>query len=120
MFCFNTKIIAMSLHTAARIGKTFYDICLKLRRLVMQKLLLIFWRFGKSDLRQLLFALRHPDRPLWLLPATIGLLLYALSPLNVAIPMVGVVDEVVLVPMVLHFLLKLLPRHLQQSGMAHR
>jgi uncharacterized membrane protein YkvA (DUF1232 family) len=37
------------------------------------------------------------------------LALYALSPLNFAIPLLGVVDDMILVPLVLHGLLKLLP-----------
>ena len=75
----------------------------------MKKLLLVLWRFSRADLRLLWFALRHPMRPGWLLPATIGLVLYALSPLNFAIPLLGLVDDLVLVPLALHWLLKLLP-----------
>nr|WP_085940178.1 hypothetical protein [Noviherbaspirillum massiliense] len=64
---------------------------------------------SKEDLRLLWFALKHKDRPRWLLPAAIGLALYALSPFNVALPLLGVIDDMVLVPLALHFLLKLLP-----------
>ena len=68
------------------------------------------WRVGGRDLRFLWFALRHPERPLWLWPATLLLGWYALEPLNFMIPVLGLVDDLVLLPLVLHSLLKLLPR----------
>ena len=67
------------------------------------------WRLGGRDLRVLWFALQHPDRPVWLWPAALLLLLYAIEPLNFAIPLLGAVDDLVLLPMMLHALLKLLP-----------
>jgi uncharacterized membrane protein YkvA (DUF1232 family) len=67
---------------------------------------------SKSDLRLLWFALKRADRPGWLMPATIGLALYAIAPFNLAIPVLGVVDDLVLVPLALHFLLKMLPSDL--------
>lgn len=78
----------------------------------MKKLLLILWRMSKVDLRLWLFALRHPDRPAWLLPASLLLVLYAIDPFNFAVPVLGAVDDIVLVPLVLHYLLKLLPPRL--------
>jgi len=30
--------------------------------------LLRFWRLGANDLRLIWYALRHPERPIWLLP----------------------------------------------------
>jgi uncharacterized membrane protein YkvA (DUF1232 family) len=75
------------------------------------------WRLGALDLRVLWFALRHPHRPVWLWPAAIVLALYALEPLNFAIPAFGVVDDLVLVPLVLHLLVKFLPLDIRlQSG----
>lgn len=76
----------------------------------MRKLLLILWRMSKADLRLLWFALRHPSRPAWLLPATLLLFVYAIAPFNFVLPLIGVVDDMVLVPLALHFLLMLLPR----------
>ncbi|MVC24880.1 hypothetical protein D6V10_20935, partial [Vibrio cholerae] len=67
--------------------------------------LLKLLRFVAKDLRLLLFALRHTRRPFWLAPAVIVLGLYALDPVNFAIPFVGAVDDFVLIPLVLHFLL---------------
>jgi len=67
-------------------------------------------RLVAKDMRLVFFALRHPRRPFWLLPALVLLGLYALDPVNFEVPFVGVVDDLVLVPLVLHFVvLKLLP-----------
>ena len=73
--------------------------------------LLFFWRVGRRDLRVLWLALRHPDRPRWLVPAAALLGVFALDPANVAIPFLGVVDELVVLPMLLHALVGLLPAH---------
>jgi uncharacterized membrane protein YkvA (DUF1232 family) len=67
------------------------------------------WRIGATDLRLLWFALRHPSRPVWLLPLVAILTVYALDPLNFAIPLLGVVDDLVAIPLLLHVLLKFLP-----------
>ena len=73
------------------------------------KRMLLFWRTARQDLRLLWFALRHPDRPAWLLPITGLLAFFAVEPLNFAIPLVGVIDDFVLLPIVLHMLLGFLP-----------
>lgn len=75
----------------------------------MKRLLLILWRTSKVDLRLAWFALRHPARPIWLLPALGLLALYAISPFSYVVPLLGVVDDLVVVPLALHALLKLLP-----------
>ena len=67
------------------------------------------WRMVGKDLRLLRFALVHPRRPFWLVPALVLLALYALDPINFALPVVGAVDDIVLLPMLLHVLLRLLP-----------
>ncbi len=71
--------------------------------------LLKLWRVAAYDLRLLWFALRHPARPFWLLPVAAVLALYAIEPANFALPLLGAVDDLVLVPLVLHALLALLP-----------
>ncbi|MGZ3157542.1 MAG: hypothetical protein ACXU7D_08325 [Burkholderiaceae bacterium] len=81
----------------------------------MKRLIFIMWRMSKADLRLLWFALKHGDRPRWLVPATAGLVLYAISPFNLAFPLLGVVDDMVVVPLALHYLLKLLPSHVLQG-----
>jgi uncharacterized membrane protein YkvA (DUF1232 family) len=81
----------------------------------VKRLLLMMWRMSKADLRLLWFALRHDARPGWMLPVTAGLLLYALAPFNLAIPLLGAIDDMVLVPLALHYMLKLLPVPITQG-----
>jgi uncharacterized membrane protein YkvA (DUF1232 family) len=73
------------------------------------KRLLLLWRMGRRDLRLLWFALRHPARPVWLIPATGVLAVFALEPANFALPLLGAVDDLVLLPIALHALVALLP-----------
>lgn len=82
----------------------------------MKRLLVLFWRVSRRDLRLLWFALRHPARPRWLLPASVVLGLYAASPFNFAIPLLGTVDDLVLVPLIVHWLVKLLPPNVRDSA----
>ncbi|HUN73508.1 MAG TPA: hypothetical protein VMU40_03230 [Steroidobacteraceae bacterium] len=79
--------------------------------------LLRLWRLVGKDLQLLWFALRHPRRPFWLVPAVVLLALYAIDPLNLAIPFAGVVDDVVLIPLLLHLLLRLLPAEIRAASM---
>ena len=79
------------------------------------KRLLLLWRVGRQDLRLLWFALRHPNRPLWLLPAAGLLALFALEPANFAIPLLGAVDDLVLLPIFLHALVGFLPAGVRAS-----
>jgi uncharacterized membrane protein YkvA (DUF1232 family) len=67
------------------------------------------WRLARKDLGLLWFALGHTSRPPWLLPALVGLILYAIEPLNFALPLFGVVDDFILVPLALHWLARFLP-----------
>ena len=75
--------------------------------------LFIFWRQGGRDLKLLWRALKHPDRPGWLLPAALLLAFFALDPLNLAMPMLGAVDDLVILPLALRALLSALPQHLK-------
>lgn len=81
----------------------------------MRRLFIIAWRTSREDLRFLWFVLRHPLRPRWLRPAVFALLLFILSPLNFAIPLIGVIDDMIVVPLILHWLLSRLPLHLHQA-----
>lgn len=77
------------------------------------KRIFALWRtVAGQDLRVLWFAIRHEHRPGWLVPALAGLMLFAVEPLNFTLPVVGVVDELVLVPLLLHGMTKMLPAHL--------
>jgi uncharacterized membrane protein YkvA (DUF1232 family) len=64
---------------------------------------------ARQDLRVLWFALRHRRRPAWLWPAVGLLALYALDPFNFAMPALGMVDDLIILPLALHLLVKLLP-----------
>ena len=70
------------------------------------------WRLAGHDVRLLWFSLRHADRPAWLIPAAAVLGIYAVEPFNFAIPVLGVVDDFILLPLILHGLLLFLPAHI--------
>ena len=72
----------------------------------MRRILRI-WRMSRHDLKILWQALRHPNRPTWLLPATLALGFFAFEPFNFAIPVLGVVDDLFLLPLLLHGLAKI-------------
>ncbi|MDP9089782.1 MAG: hypothetical protein M3O26_13705 [Pseudomonadota bacterium] len=65
------------------------------------------WRIGGQDLRILVAALRKRDRPQWLVPAALLLVVFALEPLNFAFPILGVVDDFVLLPLLLRGLVRI-------------
>ncbi len=65
------------------------------------------WRLSGQDLRILLAALRQRNRPQWLLPAALLLVFFALEPLNFAFPVLGVVDDFVLLPLLLRGLVRI-------------
>ena len=74
------------------------------------KRIFALWRVVASqDLRLLWFAIRHERRPGWLLPGLAVLALFAVEPANFALPVLGAVDELVLVPLILHGMVKMLP-----------
>jgi len=77
--------------------------------------LIRLWRMSARDVRLLLFAMTHTDRPAWLWPAVLALGFYALEPFNFALPLLGVVDDLVVLPLVLHLLLKLLPETIRSG-----
>ena len=75
--------------------------------------MLIQWCAIRADLRMLWFALSHLERPVWLRPVSALLVIYALAPFNFVIPTLGIVGDLVLVPLLLHFLVFLLPHHVR-------
>jgi len=77
------------------------------------------WRLGARDLRLLWMALRHPNRPRWLIPATIALAFFALEPFNFAIPFLGIVDDVFVLPLLLRLLAKFAAHATQVHIEAH-
>jgi uncharacterized membrane protein YkvA (DUF1232 family) len=71
--------------------------------------LLRFWRLGANDLRLIWYALQHPQRPFWLLPVAALLAVYALDPANLALPVLGIIDDFLLLPLLLHVVVRFLP-----------
>ena len=82
----------------------------------MFKRFAVLWSLVKGDARLLWRALRHPHAPGWLRLGAIGIVLYVLSPIDLipdVIPVVGWLDDIVLVPLAIRFLLNRLPSHLR-------
>ena len=82
----------------------------------MWKRLTLLWTLVRGDARRWWFALQHPDAPGWLKPATVLLVIYLLSPIDLlpdGIPLVGVIDDLVLLPLAIHWLLGRLPAGVQ-------
>ena len=78
----------------------------------MWKRIAAVWVLVRSDARLLWRALRHPQAPGWLKLGAVGVVLYLVSPIDLIpdfIPFVGVLDDVVLVPLAIRHLLKRLP-----------
>lgn len=71
------------------------------------------WRLAGRDLALLWYALKHPARPMWLLPVAAILAVYALDPANFAIPLLGAVDDLILLPLLLHGVARLLPAEIR-------
>ena len=78
----------------------------------MWKRLPMLWTVVRGDARRLWFAVRHPAAPAWLKVGTGLVVLYLVSPIDLipdAIPLLGVLDDIVLVPLAMRFLLQRLP-----------
>lgn len=89
----------------------------------MWKRLTLLWTVVRGDARQLWFALRHPGAPGWLKLGTALIALYLLSPVDLlpdALPIIGVVDDIVLVPLAIRWLLKRLPPDIAAAAAARR
>jgi uncharacterized membrane protein YkvA (DUF1232 family) len=79
---------------------------------VMGKRLLLLWTLVRGDALRLWRALKHPGSPAWLKWAVAGLVLYLLSPVDLLpdfIPIIGLVDDLVLIPLAIRALLNRLP-----------
>ena len=79
---------------------------------VLFKRLALLWTLVRGDARQLWRALRHPASPGWLKFGTALLVLYVISPIDFIpdfIPFLGVMDDLVLVPLAIRWMLKRLP-----------
>lgn len=89
----------------------------------MFKRIAMYWALFRGDARELWWALRHPQAPAWLKLGTALIVLYVLSPIDLipdAIPFLGVMDDIILVPMAIRFLLKRLPPHIAAAAAQRR
>ena len=89
----------------------------------MWKRLTLLWTVVRGDARQLWFALRHPSAPTWLKAGTALIVLYLFSPVELipdVIPFVGAIDDIVLVPLAIRWLLKRLPPEIANASAARR
>jgi uncharacterized membrane protein YkvA (DUF1232 family) len=88
----------------------------------MWKRLSVLWLLVKGDARRLWFALRHPEAPRWLKVGTALVIVYLLSPVDLipdVVPVLGVVDDLVLVPTAIRWMLNRLPVHIRTAADAH-
>ncbi|WP_041675374.1 YkvA family protein [Ramlibacter tataouinensis] len=84
----------------------------------MWKRLTLLWTVLRGDARQLWRALRHPASPGWLKLGTALIAMYLLSPVDLVpdvLPFIGVVDDLVLVPLAIRWLLRRLPPDIAQA-----
>jgi len=84
----------------------------------MFKRLVLLWSLVRIDVRRLWIALRHPAAPNWLKLGAALIVLYVLSPIDLVpdvIPFFGVVDDLVVVPLAIRWLLRHLPAEVAQA-----
>lgn len=89
----------------------------------MLKRLTLLWTVVRGDVRQLWLALRHPASPSWLKWGTALIALYLFSPVDLipdVIPFIGVVDDLVLVPLAIRWLLNRLPPEVARAATTRR
>ena len=78
----------------------------------MWKRIAALWSVVRGDARHLWIALRHPMAPGWLKAGTALIVLYLVSPIDLipeALPIIGVLDDLVVVPLAIRWLLSKLP-----------
>ena len=84
----------------------------------MWKRLSVIWSLVKGDARLLWYALQHPQSPPWLKWGTAGVVLYLVSPVDLipdVIPVIGLLDDIILVPLAIRWLLKHLPANIRDD-----
>jgi uncharacterized membrane protein YkvA (DUF1232 family) len=84
----------------------------------MWKRLSLLWSVVKGDARLLWLALRHPQAPGWLKLGAVGIALYLLSPVDLipdVLPIIGLMDDVVIVPLAIRWLYGRLPQALRDE-----
>ena len=76
-------------------------------------------RLIKRDVLTLWFACRDPRTPWWFKLLAFGIVAYALSPIDLIpdfIPILGLLDDAIIVPLGVIILLRLLPREIRISS----
>jgi len=85
----------------------------------MWKRVSIIWAVVRGDARVLWHALRHPQSPGWLKLGALGIVLYLLSPVDLipdVVPLFGVLDDLVVVPLAIRWLIQRLPPSLRAEA----
>ena len=85
----------------------------------MWKRIALLWTLVRTDARRLWFALRHPAAPGWLKIGAALIVAYVISPIDLipdVLPIVGVVDDFVIVPMAIRWLLNRLPPEIANAA----
>lgn len=78
----------------------------------------VLWSVVKGDACLMWRALRHPQSPHWLKLGAAGMVLYLLSPVDLipdVVPILGVVDDIVLLPLAMRWLLNRLPASIRRD-----
>lgn len=73
----------------------------------------------KRDVLTLWFACRDPRTPWWFKLLAFGIVAYALSPIDLIpdfIPIIGLLDDAIIIPLGVMILLRLLPRDVRISS----
>ena len=84
----------------------------------MWKRVSVLWTVVRGDARLMWRALRHPQAPVWLKLAALAVAAYVIWPLDLIpefLPVIGVMDDIVLVPLAIRFLLERLPPTLREE-----
>ena len=85
----------------------------------MWKRIALLWTLVRTDARRLWFALRHPAAPGWLKIGAALIVAYVISPIDLVpdvLPVIGVVDDFVLVPLAIRWLLNRLPPEIANAA----
>lgn len=88
----------------------------------MWKRLAVVWAALKSDLRLVWFALQHPKSPGWLKLGAAAGVLYLFMPIDLipdVIPVLGAVDDLVVLTLLLRWMLSSLPAEVR-ADVQHR
>jgi uncharacterized membrane protein YkvA (DUF1232 family) len=86
------------------------------------KKLKLFAQKMKMQLAALYLASKHPAMPNWIKWMVIAVVAYALSPIDLIpdfIPIIGFLDELILLPLAIYILVKFIPEKVWQECIAN-